>query len=61
MSQIALLLFIIGAALVLFSLERLPADIIALGILLTLILAHSPLRGKTLAESGLGRDWNLPA
>ncbi len=36
--QIALLLFIIGVAVVLFSLERLPADVIALGILLVLIL-----------------------
>lgn len=35
---IALLLVIIGIAVVLFSLERLPSDVIALGILLTLIL-----------------------
>jgi di/tricarboxylate transporter len=37
-AEIALLLFIIGVSVVLFSLERLPADVIALGILLTLIL-----------------------
>ncbi|MBC7250605.1 MAG: SLC13 family permease [Anaerolineae bacterium] len=36
--EIALLLVIIGIAVVLFSLERLPSDVIALGILLTLIL-----------------------
>jgi di/tricarboxylate transporter len=35
---IALLLVIIGVALVLFSIERVPADIIALGLVLTLIL-----------------------
>lgn len=37
-TEIALLLSIIGASVVLFSLECLPADVIALGILLTLIL-----------------------
>jgi di/tricarboxylate transporter len=37
-SQITLLLAIIGVALVLFSTERLPADVIALGVMLTLIL-----------------------
>jgi len=37
-TEIALLLSIIGASVVLFSLEYLPADVIALGILLTLIL-----------------------
>ncbi|MBN1180367.1 MAG: SLC13 family permease [Anaerolineae bacterium] len=38
--QIALLLAIIVVTLVLFSLERLPADVIALGVLLTLILTN---------------------
>ncbi|MBN1580583.1 MAG: SLC13 family permease [Anaerolineae bacterium] len=37
--QIALLLLVIGIALVFFSLERLPADVVALGLLLVLILA----------------------
>ena len=37
-TQIALLLAIIGVSLVLFSLERLPTDVIALGVLLTLII-----------------------
>lgn len=37
-AEIALLLFIIGVSVVLFSLERWPADVIALGILLTLVL-----------------------
>ncbi len=36
--QIAILLAIFGIALVLFSLERIPADVIALGVLLSLIL-----------------------
>ena len=36
--QIALLLSIIGLSLVLFSLERLPPDVIGLGVMLTLIL-----------------------
>jgi len=36
--QIALLLFILAASLVLFSLERVPADVTALGVLLSLIL-----------------------
>jgi di/tricarboxylate transporter len=52
MSQIALLLCIIGAALVLFSLERLPADVIALGILLTLILADLLPAGEAFAGFG---------
>ena len=37
-TQIALLLSIVAAAVVLFSLEHLPADVIGLGILLTLVL-----------------------
>jgi len=52
--QIALLLIVIGVALVLFSLERLPADVIALGILLVLILTGLlPLRE---AFAGFGSD-----
>ena len=37
-SQIALLIGVIAVALVLFSIERLPTDVIALGVMLTLIL-----------------------
>jgi len=50
--QIALLLGIIGISLALFSLERLPADVIALGILLTLILAHLLPAGEAFAGFG---------
>jgi len=52
--QIGLLLFIIGVALVLFSLERLPADVLALGILLTLILTG--LLPSERAFAGFGSD-----
>ncbi len=38
--EIALVLIIISTAVVLFSLERIPADVIALGVMLTLILAN---------------------
>lgn len=37
-SQVAQLLFIIAAALVLFSWDRFPADVVALGVMLTLIM-----------------------
>ncbi len=37
--QIALLLVIIGVALVLFALERVPADVVALGVMIILILS----------------------
>ena len=37
--QIALLLFVIVAALVLFSLERFPSDVVALGVLAILVVA----------------------
>jgi di/tricarboxylate transporter len=52
--QIALLLFIIGVSLILFSLERLPADVIALGILLMLILTGLLPAGQAFA--GFGSD-----
>ena len=52
--QIALLLSIIGVSLALFSLERLPADIIALGILLTLVLTG--LLPASEAFAGFGSD-----
>jgi di/tricarboxylate transporter len=52
--QIALMLFVVAAALVLFSLERLPADIIAIGVMLTLILAG--LLPEEEAFAGFGSD-----
>lgn len=52
--EIALLLVIIAIALVLFSLERIPADVIAIGILLTLII--SGLLPVELAFRGYGSD-----
>jgi di/tricarboxylate transporter len=52
--QIALLLFIIVISLTLFSLERAPADIVALGILLTLILTG--LLPSSTAFAGFGSD-----
>jgi len=52
--QIVLLLSIIGVSLALFSLERLPADIIALGILLTLVLTG--LLPASEAFAGFGSD-----
>ncbi|MBN1488143.1 MAG: SLC13 family permease [Anaerolineae bacterium] len=52
--QIVLLLLVILAALVLFSLERMPADVIAIGILLTLILAG--LVPPEVAFAGFGSD-----
>ncbi|MBN1483250.1 MAG: anion permease [Chloroflexia bacterium] len=54
MPQIILLLAIIGVALVLFALERLPADVIALGLLLTLVLTG--LLPVEQAFSGFGSD-----
>jgi di/tricarboxylate transporter len=51
---IALLLLIIGLALILFSFEWLPADVIALGILLTLILTG--LLPADQAFAGFGSD-----
>ena len=52
--QIGLLLFIIAAALVLFSLERISADVIALGTLLALILTG--LVPANQAFAGFGSD-----
>jgi di/tricarboxylate transporter len=52
--QIALVLLIIAATLVLFSLERLPADVIALGVMLTLIITG--LLPTSDAFSGFGSD-----
>lgn len=52
--QIALLLFIVAVAVVLFSLERLPADVIGIGILLTLILTG--LLPPEQAFAGFGSD-----
>src|SRR5690606_20589286 len=52
--QIALLLAIIGVALVLFSIERVPADVIALGVMLTLILTG--LLSTEDAFAGFGSD-----
>lgn len=51
-AQIALLLIIIGVALVLLSLERLPADVIALGVLLVLILTGLLPAGEAFASFG---------
>jgi di/tricarboxylate transporter len=53
-TQIALLLFIVAAAVVLFSLEHLPADVIGLGILLTLVLTG--LLPPEQAFAGFGSD-----
>jgi di/tricarboxylate transporter len=53
-TQITLLLVIIGISLVLFSFERLPADVIALGVMLTLILAG--LLTPEQAFAGFGSD-----
>jgi di/tricarboxylate transporter len=52
--QIALLLFIVLAALILFSIEWIPADVVALGVLLTLILTG--LLPPEKAFSGFGSD-----
>src|SRR5512143_1242018 len=52
--SIALLLAILAAALVLFSIERLPADVVALGVLLTLILTG--LLPADRAFAGFGSD-----
>jgi di/tricarboxylate transporter len=52
--QIVLLLSIIGVSLALFSLERLPADIVALGILLTIVLTG--LLPASEAFAGFGSD-----
>lgn len=52
--QIALVLLIIGVSLVLFSLERLPTDVIALGVMLALILTG--LLPTADAFSGFGSD-----
>jgi di/tricarboxylate transporter len=52
--QIALLLTIIGVSLVLFSFERLPADVIALGVMLALILTG--LLTPAEAFAGFGSD-----
>ena len=52
--QIALMLLVIAVALVLFSLERLPADIIAMGVVLTLTFAG--LLPPERAFAGFGSD-----
>ena len=52
--QIALVLSIVAAAVVLFSLERLPADVIGMGILLTLVLTG--LLPPERAFAGFGSD-----
>ncbi len=52
--QTALVLFIIGGSLTLFSLEQIPKDIVALGILLSLILTG--LLPSSVAFSGFGSD-----
>lgn len=52
--QIALLLVIIFISLILFSIEQLPADIIALGVLMTLILTG--LLPPEIAFAGFGSD-----
>lgn len=52
--EIGLLLFIIASGVVLFSLERLPADVIALGILVTLVLTK--LIPADQAFAGFGSD-----
>ena len=55
--QIALLIVIVGAALILFSIERFPADVIALGVMLTLILTG--LLTTEDAFAGFGSDTVL--
>ncbi len=52
--QIGLLLAIIAVSLILFSMERLPADVIALGVMLTLIVTG--LLSTETAFSGFGSD-----
>ena len=52
--QITLLLLILGIALVLFSLERIPADVVALGVLMSLILTG--LLPADSAFAGFGSD-----
>jgi di/tricarboxylate transporter len=52
--QIALLLAIICISIILFSIERLPADIVALGVLMTLILTG--LLPANIAFAGFGSD-----
>lgn len=52
--QIALLLFMVAAALILFSIEWIPADVVAVGLLLTLILTGIVPSEK--AFSGFGSD-----
>ncbi len=50
--QIVLLFLIVGAAVVLFSWDRLPADVTALGIFLTLVLARLLPPGRAFASFG---------
>jgi di/tricarboxylate transporter len=52
--QIALMLFVVGASLILFSIERFPADLTALGVMLTLVLTG--LLPKEAAFAGFGSD-----
>jgi len=52
--QIALLLVIVFVSLILFSIERLPVDVIALGVLMTLILTG--LLPANIAFAGFGSD-----
>jgi di/tricarboxylate transporter len=51
-AQMALLLSIIGVALVLFSLERLPADVIAMGVLLAITVTGLLPPGQAFASFG---------
>jgi di/tricarboxylate transporter len=55
--QITLLLLILGLALVLFSMERIPADVVGLGVLLSLILTG--LLPADVAFAGFGSDTVL--
>jgi di/tricarboxylate transporter len=55
--QITLLLVILGIALVFFSVERIPADVVALGVLLSLILTG--LLPADMAFAGFGSDTVL--
>ena len=52
--EIGLLLALLAAALVLFSLERVPADVVALGVLLALVLTRLVPPGEAFA--GFGSD-----
>jgi di/tricarboxylate transporter len=62
--HIAALLLLIVVALALFALERLPADVIALGILLALVLSGllpADRAFASFAAAPLPPHWNRPA